>query len=525
MTKTTRPRALIRGLGVPGIALTLAVPVTAVSATSGPSLAPYQRQHVHWADCRQVWKDDVGAALARARVECAQITVPLDYARPDGRTIKIALSRIRATDRTHRIGTLMLNRGGPGEPTLGMPVDTRRHMGKLAERYDIIGMDPRFVGHSTPLDCGWPVGLWIRSAGTDRAGFDRQTAFQKDLAERCGRRHGDVLPHVNTRNTARDMDIVRAVLGERRISYLGYSYGAYLGAVYTQLFPGRTDRVVLDSAVDPRRAGPGMLWGHEPALERALHAWATWAAKRHGEYGLGASRSAVLTTVQQVVQAASVSPLRVGDYSLDEHVVPYLIYGGVGNDREEARASFSATMKVLNQATSGDVVAPTPDLEGALSFLLNGENSRFASPAAAIICGDRAAPRDPEVYWRDIERRRKRHPLFGPITSNLFPCAFWPQAPREAPPAIGNATPALIVAATGDTATTYRSSRAMHRHMSGSRLLTLRGTVAHGIYGEYGDPCVDKKVNAYLESGGLPAGNLTCPPHAASLTPRANPPT
>ncbi|MCQ0017561.1 alpha/beta fold hydrolase [Actinomadura madurae] len=188
--------------------------------------------------------------------------MPLDHSKPGGRTITLALSRLPATDRAHRIGTMVLNNGGPGQPTLGMPLQVRAAMKDVAARYDLVGLDPRFAGRSTPLDCGWPIGMFLRSAGATRARFDHQAAVQRDLAERCARRHGDVLPYVNTRDTARDIDRVRRVLGERRISFLGYSYGAYLGAVYTQMFPGRTDRVVLDSAGDPRTWGPPGLAGH-----------------------------------------------------------------------------------------------------------------------------------------------------------------------------------------------------------------------------------------------------------------------
>lgn len=315
---------------------------------------------------------------------------------------------------------------------------------------------------------------------------------------------------MTTRNTARDMDVVRAVLGERRISYLGYSYGAYLGAVYTQLFPGRTDRVVLDSAGDPRRWNPRPWVGNEPVVERALGAWASWTAARDREYGLGASRDAVLATVHRIVGAASERALRVGSYDIDEHLVPYLFWNGVGTDRAAGRAAFARSVAVLEKAARRIAVAPTPELEGSLRFVLDAASSHYGSPAAAILCGDAAAPRDPEAYWRDIERGRARHPLFGPLTNNISPCAFWPDPPRESPTRIANASSALIVSATGDTATTYRGSRAMHRLLTGSRLLTLDGVIAHGVYGEYGDACVDGTVNAYLASGRLPAGDPTC---------------
>jgi pimeloyl-ACP methyl ester carboxylesterase len=484
--------------------LTLSAAAAPPTRVGGPP-APLE-----WKPCARGDGDAVGRDLDEAGARCAELTVPLDHFRPGGRTITLALSHLPATDRAHRIGTLILNSGGPGEPTLGMPLQTRAAMKDVAARYDIVGLDPRFVGRSTPLDCGWPIGLWLRSAGPNRAAFDRQAAVQRDLAERCARRHGDVLPYVNTRDTARDLDLVRRALGERRISFLGYSYGSYLGAVYTQMFPGRTDRVVLDSAGDPGTWGPRAMMGTEEEADRALRGWAAWAAGRHGTYGLGATPGRVLATLHAVVAAAENRPLRVGPYEVDGHTVPYLLALGSGDDRPAARAEFAATIRTLSEAARGRPARPGPALDGLLAFILTSAGSPLAGPAAAIACGDRSAPRDPGTYWSDIQRSRARHPLSGPLKNTIWPCAFWPATPREHPTRIGNPTPALMVSATGDTATTYEGSRAMRRALTGSRLLTLRDTTAHGIYGTYGNACVDAAVNAYLATGVLPAADLVC---------------
>ncbi|MDX6740220.1 alpha/beta hydrolase [Actinocorallia sp. A-T 12471] len=504
-----KPTSLrVRKALVPVLALVAAaaavVPLTRADGDTPPPLV--------WKACAQGPDDAVGAELDKAGARCAELAVPLDHAAPDGRKITLALSRLPAADRARRIGVMVLNSGGPGEPTLDMPLRVGAAMGDVAARYDLVGLDPRFVGRSTPLDCGWPLGLWLRSAGPDRARFDRQVEVQRDLAERCAERHADVLPYANTRDTARDVDLVRRALGEPRISYLGYSYGAYLGAMYTQMFPGRTDRVVLDSAGDPAMWGPRATQGTEDEADRALRGWASWAAKRDREYRLGATPSRVLGTVNAIVAAAGERPLDIGPYKVDEQLVPYLLSTGSGDDRPEARASFAATVRTLNEAAHRRPAEPGPELDGLLTFVLTGAGSPLASPTAAITCGDRAAPRDPAAYWADVQRSRARHPLFGPLKNNIWPCAFWPGSPREPLTRIGNATPALIVAATGDTATTYEGSRAMHRALTGSRLLTLRDTTAHGIYGEYGNPCVDAKVNAYLASGVLPATDPVCRP-------------
>ncbi|GAB2842906.1 alpha/beta hydrolase [Actinocorallia aurea] len=492
---------------VPALAL-IAASAAVVPLARAESPAP----PLEWKACAQGSDDTVGGELDRAGARCAELTVPLDHADPGGRTLTLALSRLPAADRAHRIGSLLLNSGGPGEPSLGMPLPVRAAMKDVADRYDLIGLDPRFVGRSTPLDCGWPVGMWIRSAGPTRAGFDEQVALQRDLAERCAARHGDVLPYANTRDTARDLDVVRRALGERRISFLGYSYGAYLGAVYTQLFPGRTDRAVFDSAGDPDTWGPLATRGTEDEAERALRGWADWAAQRHDAYGLGTTPARVLATVNAIVAAAEDRPLRVGDHEVDGQVVPYLLSTGSGDDRPEARASFSAMVRTLNRAAHRRPAEPGPELDGLLAFVLTSAGSSAASPTAAIVCGDRAAPTDPDSYWTAVQRSRARHPVFGPLKNNLWPCAFWPTRPREPLTRVANRTPALIISATGDTATTYAGSQALHRALPGSRLLTLRDTTAHGLYGEYGSACVDTAVNAYLATGVLPPADRTCAP-------------
>ncbi|MFD0692131.1 alpha/beta hydrolase [Actinomadura fibrosa] len=501
----TRAR-LLTALALPAAVVAPLPAGVAPPARAGGGTSP----PLDWKACAQGRDDTTGQDLDRAGARCAEITVPLDHSRPGGRTITLGLSQLAATDRAHRIGTMVLNNGGPGEPTLGMPLDVRKAMGDVAARYDLIGLDPRFVGRSTPLDCGWPIGLWLRSAGSTRARFDRQAAVQRDLAERCARRHAGVLPYAGTRDAARDIDLVRRALGERRISFLGYSYGAYLGAVYTQMFPGRTDRVVLDSAGDPAKWGPLALRGTEDEAERALRGWAAWTAGRNGDYSLGATRARVLATVDGIVAAAADRPLRVGAYEVDEQLIPYLLATGSGDDRPAARARLASTVRTLNEAAHGRPADPGPDLGGLLAFLLTGAGSTAASPVAAIACADRAAPRDPGAYWRAVQRSRARHPLFGPLKNNIWPCAFWPNRPRERPTRVGNPAPALVVSATGDTATTYEGGKAMHRALTGSRLLTLRGATAHQIYGVYGNACVDAKVNAYLATGELPAADPVC---------------
>lgn len=188
-----------------------------------------------------------------------------------------------------------------------MPPYMRDLMGAAGPRYDLVGMDPRSLGRSAAVDCGWPPHL-AEVGGESRRSFARATAFAQDLARRCARTNADLIPHISTRDIARDMDVVRGALGERKVSYNGASYGTYLGSVYATMFPGRLDRVVLDSSVDPAAWSPRLLAGTERANDHALGAWAAWAADRDGEYGLGASRAEVLGTVRGLVEASAREP-------------------------------------------------------------------------------------------------------------------------------------------------------------------------------------------------------------------------
>jgi len=483
------------------------------AVTAGTSLDRYYHQRLDWRSCVLGPDDAPGHDLEKAGARCADVTVPLDYSDPGGRTLKIAVSRLAATDTRHRIGTLLFNPGGPGGPGLGHAPLVRQAMKETGARYDVVGFDPRFVGRSTPLDCAWPVGSSMLSAGGGRAAFERQVALQKSLADRCRATNGSVLPHVSTRNTARDMDVVRGALGERRISYLGWSYGTYLGTVYTQMFPGRYDRVVFDGALDPRRYNPRLMRGVERENERALADWAVWAARRHEVYGLGRTRAQVLATVDRVVAASARRPLTVGTgadaFRLDDTQVPFVIFAGTADDTEEARTVAAEHVSVLARAAAGQPAPLSAEFAAMLRSALTGEGSRSGSVQSAILCGDVSVPRDPESYWRDIERSRAAHPLFGPLTNNIGPCAFWDR-PREEPTRVRHDTPALLVAATGDPRTPYTGSVALRGLLPSSRLITLEGAYRHALYGQYGNACVDDEVNRYLATGKLPAQDRTC---------------
>ncbi|MEV0667753.1 alpha/beta fold hydrolase [Actinomadura luteofluorescens] len=502
--------AFCDGAAAPGTAPTAALAAAPASATSGTGgLARFYDQRLNWKECTLNDGDEIGRELDKAGAACADVAVPLDYRRPEGRTITVAISRLKASDRAHRIGTMILNGGGPG-PALDMPPYMRSVMGKAGPRYDLVGMDPRSLGRSAAVDCRGPSGTWIKSAGESRRSFDRSAAFAKDLADRCARTNAGVLPHISTRNIARDMDIVRGALGERKVSYNGASYGTYLGSVYATMFPGRLDRVVLDSSVDPTRFGPRLLAGTEGANDRALGAWAEWVAERDATYGLGGTRAEVLGTVRGLVAAAARTPLAVGRWRVDDTTLPLVLFNHLDTDEDQARAVLAESVRVFAKAAAGEGVQPTKELDEELTFLLTGAESVYGSGQTAIICGDADTPRDPESYWRDIERNRAASPLFAPLTRNVNPCAFWPVRPAEPPTEVGGRLPALMVAATGDTRTTYPANQALHGLLRGSRMVTLDADVHAPYQRGYPNTCVSETVNGYLLTGRLPKRDFTC---------------
>jgi pimeloyl-ACP methyl ester carboxylesterase len=493
----------------------LGVQPTALAKPGGPDehLARFHDQKISWHRCRVNADDEIGKELDASGAQCAELTVPVDYRAPHGRTTTVAIARRKATDRAHRLGTLMINTGGPGESRSGITWMVKGMppfvvgSPKVAERYDLVAMDPRFMGHNPPLPCSWPADLGRAVlVGLDRASFERSVALNKDIASRCAGQK-DLLPHISTRNMARDLEVVRTVLRERTVSYLGWSYGGYLGAVYLQMFPHRLDRVVLDSALNPnstKNINP-----HPYALAAEQRNWAAWAARHHDKYGLGATTEQVLAAMDVIRRVADRGrPVRIGRHSVDLNAVRNL---SLRVDTESTYRQWSETMRMFYDAARGIEVTLTPEQDQFLASYSDTDVDPEESGRQATLCADAGAvSRDPEVYYRDIQAHRATEPFFGPQSRNVTPCTFWPAEPAETPTRFGNAHPALVVGATGDPATVYPGQVALHEALTGSRMVTLRGAFRHGVTFQEGNSCVDRVAYRYLLTGVPPRSDVTC---------------
>ncbi|QPP07270.1 alpha/beta hydrolase [Streptomyces bathyalis] len=485
------------------------------------ALDQFEQQKIDWHRCKSGGKDEIGKQLEKVKAKCAEITVPLNYRKPQGRTVKVSIARRAATDKAHKLGTLVINTGGPGESKSGInwvvggfPPYIPKGSPKVASRYDLVSLDPRFMASSrgTVLECGWTNRITNTSTfvGPDRRSFKRSVALNKDMAARCAK-HQKVLPHLSTRNIARDMDVVRAALGEKKLSYLGWSYGGYLGAVYSQMFPGRLGRTVLDSSPDPHTWGPASDRENAPVQAKELRKWAAWASRYDDRYHLGTTTARVLATFDHYRQVADKDrTLRIGRHRINANNLRSL---GIGPDPDDPTSYKRATslLKMFLDAARGKEVKPTKEQDQFLAQTLSNEVATEASASAATLCADRAVSRDPETNYRDIQAHYADDGFYGPPNRNVTPCTFWPAGPAEPSTKVHNNVPALVVGSTEDSTTPYSGQLAMHRALTGSRMVTQKGSGGHVTYLAYhGAPCVDTTVDRYLLGGDLPAKDITC---------------
>ncbi|WP_069886158.1 alpha/beta hydrolase [Streptomyces luteocolor] len=484
--------AVTAGLGLVGL-----LAGTVAAATGLPEAPKSPTQNVSWGRCSADQKE-----LNEAGAQCAKVTVPLDYADPGGRTIKIAISRVKAKSPGERRGILLSNPGGPGGTGLAHTLALRPTLKDVADRYDLIGFDPRFLGESTPVTCGTaPRPKPPAETTTPRADFEESVRAARDTARRC-REHGDnaaLLPHASTRNVARDMDAIRAALGEPRLSYYGISYGADLGAVYTQLFPRRADRVVLDSSTDPA------------ATQYELF-------QRSGAPAEAALTGRVRTDVEKLLARAERRPIPVKDQRLNAPLLRLVVKQLVQHEENDPR--LAEVVSDLKKAAAGEEFEPGPALSGLLDLLASPELESSMAGGAIFMCGDGGWPaggwpKEPATYWKNMQRSRATQPVFGPYVNGMIaPCAFWGSEPREPGTKIGNSVPLLMLQARHDNNVPYEGALALHERLTGSRLVTA-DIRSHGVYGRGNDgltpvPCADRAVNTYLRDGKLPAADLTC---------------
>jgi pimeloyl-ACP methyl ester carboxylesterase len=448
-----------------------------------------------------------------AGLELARIAVPLDYGHPDGPTTEIAIGRRRATDPRQRLGVLLVGPGDDlGNPGLALTAQLATSLpAEILACYDLVGFDLRFMGRSSPIELEYTQAerYWVFHTPRE---FEEEVRIQSNLAAKVANPHRHLLEHANTRNAARDIEVIRHVLGEEKISYLGYSYGTYLAAVYTQMFGEHTERVVMDSICNPDWIWRGLFTDFPPNGELALQRWSRWAARRDDEYGLGTTAEQVRSRYDELLGRADGGELvSIDEFECDQTMIRLIAVGPLNSD-----LMYPALGEILRTAVHGGLLSPFT--KQFLWQMFSPPVSNGVVAQLSVLSGDWAWPRDLELYRREMQSYKERYPFTGAALGGVKAPAFWPIPPRESVSRLGDDNPApsmLLVQSENDMSTPHAAAVRMHEVLHhNSRLVTLAGTAHHRVFPFYGNAGVNDLVTEYLIAGELPAQDVVCPnPH------------
>jgi pimeloyl-ACP methyl ester carboxylesterase len=455
------------------------------STTAGEGPGGFIPDPIRWEDCQ------FG--------ECATVEVPLDYEDPGGERIEISAARAPATG--DRIGALFVNPGGPGASgtdfaaTLAflLPSDINEH-------FDIVGFDPRGVGDSTPIDCGVDATDLYSVDPTIEDDADRAALLEvsAEYVDDCGARFGNLLPFVGTRDVARDMDTMRAAMGDEQLSYLGFSYGTAIGQVYADLFPERIRSMILDGVVELGPSGLDLAADQAAGFETALARYVQFCDAAEGCETAGNALGAV-----EQVQALAEQP------------------GGIpapsaGRPAGPGEANLGISLALYSQSL-------WTDLDGALAAALGGDGSQLVGLADqyigigdfeiyfAVNCLDFAWPTgDAQAFLDFAKATAVASPHFGEaLVNDYIRCVDWPVRPDPLTPVTAaGSPPILVVSTTGDPATPYEAGVRVADRLESGVLITNEGD-GHTVVAD-GKPCIDDLVVAYLIDGDVPADGTTC---------------
>ncbi len=497
-------------------------------ATIPKGLESFYRQNLTWTDCPD---GATGTAF-----QCATVTVPLDYDHPQGKTITVALKKLPSTSSSPR-GSVFLNPGGPGGSGISLinaqaGLYTSGGLSGVLENYDVIGFDPRGIGQSTPITCWSPDDVQAIMAGRAEAPSQLTPGSATDIVAKGSREAAacqkytevpEILDHMDTRSVARDMDVMRALVGDQDLNFFGYSYGTYLGAVYTELFPDNVGRVVLDSAMDPALSRQEAFEGDAAAGEQILR---TYIESQQGQAGfpLSGTTDEAVSRLATFLNGLDAHPLTVSD-------------GGDPVDRAEA----TTAIRTLVVASPENWPLLTEGLTRAMSShdgttlmknaesLSGGEESpgteeqtvellQSVYAFSANRCLDFPDTGNQASWDAALTSYRRDYPVFHPLLPQHDAyCHGWGHTSKTKPVDVDvDATnPVLVIGILHDPQTPYAWSKALVSRLRNSRLLSV-DMYGHGATGP--NSCTTAKVNDYFVKGALPSEGEVC---AANPEPQA----
>ncbi|MEP6623276.1 MAG: alpha/beta hydrolase [Acidimicrobiia bacterium] len=466
------------------------------SSTSGPKSTTTSRRPTPVLD----WKScDAG--------ECATLPVPEDYRKPDGTTIDLAVARSSKARDGQRIGSLVVNPGGPGASGVDIASYVSSSLPRsVTDRFDVVGWDPRGTGASRPVDCGDHLDyLFDVDTAPDAPG---ELAALEGSARRfvagCVAGSGDLLRHISSVDTVRDLDQLRTALGDAQLTYLGLSYGTYIGGLYASMFPDRVRALVLDGAVDPQLSVADVAIQQAKGFGNGLDAFFVWcrdhtACRFHHDGDPAAAYAALARRIDARPIAADGRTF--GPTQLDVAVAAFL-YSGAAAYRQLADG-----LRDLERGVIGSLAVSFDEYMGRKGETYNSEWPAFI----AISCAD-----GPNLTLTEVEAAQQRAaveaPQFGAGNIGLnFPCSYWPYPPtRTAPFALSapTAAPIVVVGTTGDPVTPLALAQGLARELGSGRLVTVTGSTHTATLN--GNGCLDAIITRYLVDLEAPKAGATC---------------
>jgi len=469
------------------------------------TLDPYYSQTIEWERC--------GGGM-----ECATVLVPLDYNNLSGDFITLEVNRHRASNEAKRIGSLLINPGGPG----GSGIDFAeayelQFTPSIIERFDIVGWDPRGVSRSTPVTCFTDEErdeLLASEATPDNAAEIKQFYAEDERATGfCVERAGEILGHVSTVETVKDLDILRAVVGDEKLFYLGKSYGTQIGALYAHLFPQNVGRLVLDGAVDVSLDSKQLSLEQAVGFETALDRFARYCLTAGKACDFGSTPEAVIERIKNLIESLDQNPLPTAQEG--RVLTESLGWSAVFGPLYVPDGGWEWLLEALSYAFDGDGSGMLEIADWINGRELDGRYLDNSTEAfGAISCldyGAQGAPtRDPLTHLAEFEK-------VAPTVGRVFAwgetgCADWPVDGEEYPRDVAapSAAPSLVIGTLYDPATPDKWARALAANMQSGIYVQYQGD-GHTAYAS-GSRCIDTLVEKYLITGTLPADGTSCKP-------------
>ncbi|HEY3605849.1 MAG TPA: alpha/beta hydrolase [Pseudonocardiaceae bacterium] len=503
-----------QGIGVPAAVVARHGPAGPVPA----GLATFYGQPLSWGGCSSfATSQSAQSSFNDSRLACARLTVPLNYSAPQGKTITIGVMRVLATDQANRIGSLLVNPGGPGGSGMELVGSLLKTWAAtdLAKRFDLVGFDPRGIGASEPsVRClTGPQQDAVRAEDLDDetspAGVAAFAQQQKQYATACARNTGDgteMLANLGTRDVAKDMDVLRSALGDPKLNYLGYSYGTFLGTTYAEQFPKNVRALVLDGAVDPTEGVVAQTVNQGKGFQTAFTQFAQWCAGQQ-QCALGTDPNGATQAFRNLVNPLLDHPITLGNRRLTYDDATTGVIQALYS--QQYWSYLNTGLGELQQGSGQTLMALADVYDGRDP---NGQYSNEQDAFTAIRCIDQPPVTDPNLQLQASQQYKQAAPFLDdgrPAVAQADACTTWPAPPTSKPhtPSVPGLAPVLVVSTTNDPATPYQAGVNLAQAL-GAGLLTFEGT-QHTAFLQ-GISCVDKWGSGYLLSLTMPPAGTRC---------------